>query len=94
MEDIKNGVEDAAVSHARLSGYIYEMLVIILDSFRKTPERGDPKADAIMDAINYIRDHIAEELDTPMVARRAFMSQHHIFPPCSPGSAVYRRMST
>lgn len=50
MEDIKNGVEDAAVSHARLSGYIYEMLVIILDSFRKTPERGDPKADAIMDA--------------------------------------------
>ena len=75
MEDIKNGVEDAAVSHARLSGYIYEMLVIILDSFRKTPERGDPKADAIMDAINYIRDHIAEELDTPMLARRAFMSR-------------------
>lgn len=75
MADIKNGVEDAAVSHARLSGYIYEMLVIILDSFRKTPERGDPKADAIMDAINYIRDHIAEELDTPMLARRAFMSR-------------------
>ena len=75
MADVKNGVEDAAVSHARLSGYIYEMLVTLLDSSRKIPERGDPKADAVMDAISYIRDHISENLDTPTLAKRAFMSR-------------------
>lgn len=75
IAEIKNGAEDAAVSHARLSGYIYEILVTLLDSFRKMPERGDPKADAVTDAISYIRDHIAEELDTQTLANRAFMSR-------------------